>query len=248
MKSIVTKIDLHSLKNETHVEFHENLKKLFIKFNPQTAGIEALYNLYAIAFDNELASLDIISKSALTNMISEQDSIRDSLYSGLLESIRGAKKHFDPAYRGAANRLLDIFEHYGNIPHKTFDDETAAINDLLRELKQPAFVNALATLGFTDWLNKLSDENVKFGQLMMQRYEETADKTPYRMKDTRKETDKYYHAILSHLENMTLVGDAAVNDLIREMNIIIERFKHILAQQRSDNKSEAEQETSLRTE
>ncbi|MDR2127421.1 MAG: DUF6261 family protein [Prevotellaceae bacterium] len=236
MKSIITKIDLSKLKNETHVEFNESIKRLFIKFNPQTVGIDALYNLYSAALDKELDSLDFIRKSEITSIISEQDRVRDNIYGGLVDSLKGATRHFDPAYSAAATLLLDVFKHYGNIPRKTLDDETAAIKDLLRELQQPALAAALETLGFTNWVDKLAAENAAFEQLMMQRYEQTADKTQYRMKDTRKETDKYYHAIVSQIENMVLVGNAAVDALIREMNTVISRFKHILAQEKGERK------------
>jgi hypothetical protein len=240
MNTVITKINLHLLKNETHVEFNESINKVFVKFNPQTMGFAPLYNLYMTALNNELDSLDFIRKSELTKIIHDQDHSRDTIFSGLKEAIKSDAKHFDPNYRAAANSLLNVFNSYGNISKKTLDDETAAIKDLLRELQQPALTAAVTTLGLANWVAKLSEENERFEQLMMNRYEETAEKTPYRMRDTRIETDKYYHAIVNQIDNQALLGISTFDALIKEMNTIIERFKHILAQQRGEKKHEDE--------
>jgi ABC-type transporter Mla subunit MlaD len=186
--------------------------------------------------NNEIKALDYIGKSELTTKIVEQDRKRDDIYRGFVDSLRGAAKHFDPSYRDAANLLLNIFGHYGNIARKTLDDETAAINDLVRELEQPQLTQAIALLGMNDWLNKLVEENNAFEELMKERYSETASKTTFRMRAVRVETDKYYHAIISQIENQCLAGIEINENFIRELNAVIERFKRILAQEVGERK------------
>ncbi|MDR1197734.1 MAG: DUF6261 family protein [Prevotellaceae bacterium] len=233
MKKIIISINLHLLKNETHVQFNENINGIFIKYSPQTLGIKALYDLYKSAFDNETAALDIIRKSELTAKITEQDNRRDSIYRGFADTVKGAMNHFDPACAQAAETLYDIFRHYGNIARKTLDDETAAINDLLRELSLPTAAQAVTLLGLTSWSNKLAEENTLFAELMTERYVEAAEQTPFRMKETRIETDRYYHAIVNQLENQWLTGVTALEAVIGEMNAVIERFKNILAHEKA---------------
>jgi hypothetical protein len=137
---------------------------------------------------------------------------------------------------------MDIERDYGNIARKPLDDETAAINDPARELALPEPVQAIVTLGLSAWLNKLIEENAKFVELMSERYDETAQKTSLRMKTTRNETDKYYQAIISQIENQYLVGINVNESFIKELNAVIERFKNILAQELGGRKAKSSSE------
>jgi hypothetical protein len=236
MNEIIVRISLQSLKNETHVQFNEGIDSVFVKHNPQSLGIQPLYVLYRGALNNEVIALDFIIKSELTSKIVDQDHKRDSTYRGFVDSVKSATHHFEPANREAAHLVLNIVNHYGNIARKTLDDETAAINDLARELNKPAPAQAMTLLGANAWLNKLVEENNVFTGLMKERYNETAGKTSFRMKTVRVETDKYYHAIVSQIENQILAGTVINESFIREMNAVIERFKHILAQEIGERK------------
>jgi hypothetical protein len=230
-------MNLHGLKNETHVQFNEGIDSVFVKYNPQTLGVQPLYVLYRGALNNELDALDYIGKSELTAKIVGQDNKRDATYRGFIDFIKSATNHFEPANRDAANLVLNISSHYGNIARKTLDDETAAINDLARELSLPAPAQALTLLGANVWLNRLVEENNVFTELMKERYSETASKTSFRMKAMRVETDKYYHAMVSQIENQILAGTAINGNFLRELNAVIERFKHILAQEIGERKT-----------
>jgi hypothetical protein len=236
MNKVIISINLRALKNETHVQFNENIDGTFVKHNPDALGIGYLYNPYKIALNNETQALDFITKSEITVKITELDRDRDYTFRGFLDTIKGARNHFDPECVIAANLLYAIFNHYGNIARKTLDDETAAINDLVRELDLPVNAQAVALLNLTAWRNKLVEENNRFASLMTERYVETADRTPFRMRTTRLETDKYYHAIVAQIENQVLGGIAVNEVFIKEMNAVIERFKRILTQEIGERK------------
>jgi hypothetical protein len=237
MNKIITSIRISNLKNETHVQFHENIDGTVVKFNPDALGLRFLYDPYKTALNNETSALDFIVKNAVTVQINEQDRKRDATFRGFSDTVRGAQNHFDPECVKAANLLHSIFKHYGNIAKKTFDDETAAINDLVRELNLPANAQALALLNLRPWCDKLVEENTRFAALMTERYVETAGKTPFRMKTARVETDKYYHAIVAQIENQALGGIAVNEAFVKELNAIIERFKRILTQETAERKS-----------
>ena len=229
----ITPINLSRLKNEQHAQFHESVHTLIEKVTPDTLGIAAFQPLYRKAFNNELEALAIIVKSELTAQISEQDRVRDQIFRGFSDTVKGFRNHFDPAVREAANRLWNVFLHYGNIAQKPLDAQTAATNDILREFARADLQQAIDQLQVQDWCAQLDEENQKFHQLMMQRYNEPTGKTTYRMKTARVETDKFYRAITAHWENQVLTGanDQVMDDFLTELNAIIKRFKNILAQQ-----------------
>ena len=226
-------ITLTRMTNEVHVQFHENVVTLVKKITPEALGIVSLCDLYLKAFDSETQVLLIITKSELTAQISEQDRMRDGIFRGFSDTVKGLRNHFDPDMREAANRLWNAFLHYGNIARKTLDAQTAATNDILREFERSDLRQAIEKLHLTDWRDKLDEENQKFHSLMMDRYNESAAQTTVRMKTARVETDKYYRAITAHADNRALTGelDDAMSGFINELNAIVKRFKNILAQQ-----------------
>ncbi|MDR2804469.1 MAG: DUF6261 family protein [Dysgonamonadaceae bacterium] len=244
MKHLIVVIDLYGLKNETHAEFNENVNRIFIKYkyNLQALSIQALYDRYQTAFSHELEALDYIRGSEITKKILRQDHERNTIYRGLVDTVSAALRHFNPDLRGAARLIENVVKHYGNISKKTFDNETSAIDNLLRELQSPEIASAANQIGLTPWKDKLAQENMLFKQLMMERYVETAGKTSYRMKTVRVETDRYYHAIVNQLENNALAGIAVNEAFVKELNAVIERFKHILAKESGERKPKNENE------
>ncbi|MDR0603096.1 MAG: DUF6261 family protein [Bacteroidales bacterium] len=249
MDRIIEIIELKKMRNETHTEFHEEVNHILVKYNAEISGITPLYSHYQIVLDHERESLDIIRKSSITTKIMEQDQNRDVSYRGFFDTIKGATNHFNAEHREAARMLSNTFKHYGNIAKKTLNDETAAINNLITELRKPALYQALSLLGLLDWLDRLQYENDLFTELMRERYTEISQQTSYRMVETRKETDKYYHAIVNHIENLHL-SEIPVNEtFIKELNTVINSFKHILAQETAERKkSPNETETEINTE
>jgi hypothetical protein len=253
MKKIIETFDLGKTRNETHTGFHEEMNHVFTKNNPDVLGYRPLYDRYQIALDHEKQSLDFIRKSSLTVKINEQDQKRDTVYRGFVNTVKGATNHYDAEHREAARILSDIFKHYGNMARKPLNDETIALNNLMDELRKPALYQALTLLGLTNWLDKLQEENDLLTALMRERYIEISQQTSYRMEETRKETDKYYHAIVNHIENLHLSEIPIDESFIKELNAVIEHFKRILAQElaerkKSSDETETDSETETETE
>jgi len=239
-------VNLARMKNETHAQFHENVNSL-VEATIATAieepttestamlfGMKELYILYNAAFKNELESLSVIIKSELTQKISEQDQVRDEVFRGLSQTVKAYRNHFDPTLRVAANKLWEVFLHYGDIAKKTLDAQTAAVNDILREFdERPELHLALKELQLLEWKDKLEEENKIFHKLMLERYGETVGRTTLRMKNTRVETDKYYRALVAALENYILIGNNTpeFNKFVADLNNIIKRFKDLMAQE-----------------
>lgn len=248
---VITIIYLQRLKNETHVQFNRDVNAILVKYGPEQLGIILLYNLYLAALNDEMAALDFIRKSIITAKITAQDHKRDLVYRGFCDSVKGATHHFDALFQEAAELILELIKHYGNIAKKSFNDETVAMDKLIAELNGNVYSNAIALLGFRSWVDKLREENDLFSNLMKERYVETANKISIRMQNARVETDKYYHAIVNQIENQWLVGDHSNEACIKEWNAVIEKYKHILAQEIAERKKssdETETETNTETE
>ncbi|MDR3340025.1 MAG: DUF6261 family protein [Candidatus Symbiothrix sp.] len=231
MANLISKLDYVQLRNESHVEFHETVNRLFITYPPSELGLATLYEIYKPQFDAEVSVLDLIRKSDYTEDIYEQDHLRDHIFRGLTDAVKSALNHFDEAKKNAAHKINRVIENYGNIAVKTLDQETAAIDDLLREFADGNYPALLQTLSLGDWIDQLGTENERFKTLMMARYGESAQRPTTRMKAARLEVDKAFRAITSQIEALALVhGSAAYEPFVKEINAVIERYKHLLAQ------------------
>jgi hypothetical protein len=230
--AIIIRFSYENLRNEAHVEFHTTVNKLFGNFGPDMLGIGTLYTVYLPLLDEEIAALDIIRRSKFTPEITENDHTRDSLYRGFADNVKSNLHHFDPAKREAARKVEIVLEHYGNIAAKSLDEETAAIEDLYRELLKPDNYPHVIALGLGPWMEELIQVSRHLEQLMMERYDEAAQRPDIHMRNIRKEIDKVFRSILDLLEALVRVNGVATNKaFIAELNVVMERYKDILAQE-----------------
>ena len=211
IKAIITKFSYESLRNEAHVEFHTNVNALFVEADPETLGIKPEYDVYKPLLDEEVEALDIIRRSGFTAEIDAQDHERDRLYRGFADTVKGALNHFDSAKRQAAEKIEIILKHYGNISAKTLDEETAAIEDLHRELMKQENFAYVAALGLGDWLGQLVQVSRNLEGLMMNRYDEASKRPDVHMKPVRKEVDASFRNILDLLESLVRVKGEDTN-------------------------------------
>jgi hypothetical protein len=232
MESKIIRFSYENLRNEAHVEYHADVNSIFGVYTPKDLGIAAQYGIYKAAYDDEVSALDIILKSELTVEIGQQDVVRDNTFRGFSDAVKSATKHFDPAKRKAAAKVGNVLNHYGNIASRTLDGETAAINDLIRELQIDANTSLVDLLGLTDWLTQLQMENDALKTLMQQRYAEVAARPTVRTKATRKATDAAFRAMLNMIDALVLInGEANYTAFIAELNAVSKRYRDVLAQQ-----------------
>ena len=239
----IPNITFSRMKNETHTQFHENTNALVEKFDPARLGITSLYQPYYDALCNEREALLLITKSELSGQIAEKDRERGAVYRSFSTTVKGLRGHFDPEMRQMANSVWQIFLHYGNVPKKPLNDESAAIDDIVREFDRPEMAERLNALQLTPWKDKLVEVNGEVKRLMLDRLSESANRTAFRMKTAREETDKFYQAIIAHLNIRLLIEketDEVAAAFIAELMENIKKFKLILAQDLGRKKAVSE--------
>ena len=228
-KNIISRLNYNDLRNEAHVEFHETTDIVIIKHNPSVLGIQVQYQIYKSLLTAEISILDVIRKSEYTKEIEDQNQIRGRIFRGLSDAVKSGLHHFNEDKRKASQKVDIVLGHYGNITTKTFDEETAAIDDLLRELSESC-PSEIILLGLGEWLEQLGQENRRFKELMAERYAEAAQRPTIRMKDARAAVDKAFRELLNRIEAYVVInGITEYEAFIHEMNAITERYKALLA-------------------
>jgi len=230
----ISKIHLKGLRNEEHFQFHTETLSLIESSNPQALDIDGLLPAYKANHADEAEALDVIRKSAVTDDLSKADTLRDTTLMGMKAALKSAENHFQADKRQAASRVKIVFDHYGKITSKSYDEETAAITSLLADL-QPLAAD-LAALGLTDWDTELGANNRAFDTLKKERYTEASAKTQLRMKEVRVLVDEDYKQITERLDALMVVnGESAYTAFVNELNQRIDAYTRTLAQRRGRN-------------
>ena len=241
----VDKIRLGAMRDELHSEYHKSVLFIIDKLTGEALALIQLIVVlpaYRAAYAVEELVLDIITKSKLTKPISYKDSERDQIYKGLLGTVKAMLHHFDKEVQNAAGRVLDILKHYGKVSKKSYEEETAAIRDLLREFDNKDGMNDLQTLRVMDWIDRLQALNDAFETMVHQRDVEKAAQPLIRMKEARKDTDRRFRNMVVHLEYLQMIDRSSPELIafITELNVMTKRYQDIMAHQRSRKKETPE--------
>jgi hypothetical protein len=231
----ILKIDLSKLRNEEHYQFQTDFKKLVNQYKPASLSIVPQFQTYLPLYVDEIVALDNIRKSAITDDLAVADCIREATFRGMRDAMKAAGNHFIPEVKEAASRLQIVFDHYGNLTIKPFDEETAAINRLIIDLQDEYAADA-AAIGINDWVIELKKNNDSFDDLKAKRYTEAANKTQLRMKEVRIKVDVAYHIIVNFINALIIVnGVTNYSEFVKELNKRIENYTLLYAHRKGRN-------------
>jgi hypothetical protein len=219
MNRKLVQIYVYQLRNESYVQFHEDFIQIVEKIGAGDIGIKTLFDAYKPRFAEVIAILDYILKSDITARLEEQDSARDDLYRGLVTAVDAYLHHFDAAKRAAATKLKLVIDHYGNIATRNYNEGSAAIDDLLRELALPANAPLVTLLSLGDWIEQLASANARFFELMHERYDEQSKRPLTTMKAARSAVDDLFHAMIDRVEAIPLYRP-------RLVVVVVESVRH----------------------
>ena len=237
------------LRNDEHFQFNAETKDAIYAAGATQLKINLLVPAYHAAFAAEDESIKKILISTLTIEIDDYDNRRDNTFRGLKNTALAALDHYDPNIAAAAKRLQAVFHTYGNVSKKPKNEETAAIFNMIEDLKSAKYSADLDTAGLRGWVNQLDNENKALERLMQERYDETAEKTHLKVKECRADTDKAYHDIIERINALIVVeGETAYSAFVNKMNAIIEKYNNIMAQRAGRHKKKKEEEEKKKAE
>ncbi|MDR0573311.1 MAG: DUF6261 family protein [Tannerella sp.] len=238
----IKRIKLNRLRNDEWFNFFTEFKSFVMQSTPAALDIEALFNTFVALYTQADESLEVLRKSSYTAEIVHLDSLRDRTYRGLVEAIRSGLHHYSEVQSAAAERLKPLFDHYGDLSAKSYNEETASIYNILQELRGQ-YAPQVVSLALQGWIDELERNNVAFEAAILARNTEGADKAAdVKMLEIRRQTDRCYLDILERLEALMLIqGDDAFTGFVKELDTNIDRYRKILSR-RHRSKTEPSRE------
>ncbi|MDR0814371.1 MAG: DUF6261 family protein [Bacteroidales bacterium] len=236
MKKFVKRINLKYFRNKTHFEFMSEVYAALSSAGlALTKIVEKIAHLAQLLAEEDIAVVQV-RKYETTDEIALLDGDRDNVFRGTVNLLKGALRHFDPLVSEAAGRLKIIFDTYGDITRLTYDEETAAIDNLLQELDaRPADVGVT---GIAAWVEELRRINGELHTLMTARYSEAANRSHLQMRKVRTAVDTDYCDIIYLLEAAVALDDTnpVYEALFAELNARVTRYANIMAQEKGRRK------------
>jgi hypothetical protein len=235
---------IENLRHEEWFQFYTEFKTLVGQYTPSGLNIDVLFALFVTLYVRADEALEIIRKSVMTEQLAEADHVRDVTFRGFADAVKSGLSHFDPIRREAARQLKIVFDHYGNLARKLYDEETASIYNFLQEINGVHAAH-IATLGLGEWVSRLEADNKAFDALQQTRYAEGAGKPDLRMIEIRRETDRTYRDMLDRIDaSILLNGEAPYAPFVNAHNIRVEHYADILAQRKGRNAKRKETDAS----
>ena len=191
-----------------------------------------------------MSDFDVSSKKIMKNTFTEErlerDRIRDNSFRGLDNMTLAGLNHFDLEVQKLAKRIRVPFDSYKNVAQLPLNEETAAIYNLIQELREN-YAAEIEALALASWINKLEADNRVYEELVKESYDEDAAKTELKAKEIRSEIEKVIQRLFERIEALIVIeGEARYAEYVRKLNLIIEKYANILAQRQGAAKARRE--------
>jgi hypothetical protein len=220
----IKSISFAHLRNEAHYEFLWIFNHLVEEFSGVKTLIAVLYQTCLQLLATEKKLLDAGRASALTQQLADADNRMDRAIAGIKASIHAARYSPNAAIVEAARVLQIRLNEFGNIRGKAYEEEVAAVQILLEDLKT-TYAQQVSRVGLQTWVAELTAAEAAFTELYLQRGDETAARPQERMVDVRREIEQVYHSLVTVIEGASLTDTEGVyGSFIAKLNVQVDYF------------------------
>jgi len=229
----IANLNLHNQRNGGHYQFLTDFNDFVIRYTPQALGIVDAYEAFKLKYQDEIEAYKAITKSATTEDIANADHDRDITLRSTTDIARTALNHYDTNAHNAAKKVNVIFDQYGDLASKPYDEETGGIENVVKDLRTKT-ARDIGIIGLEPWINMLERQNITFKTLEAARNSEEANRSELRMKQVRLEVDAAYRKITKRINALIEVnGEAPYAEFVKELNARITRAKDAIAQSKA---------------
>ncbi len=240
----INSIRLHSLRNNEHFQFMTDVKNSIETATPAALGVEPAYPGFKTKYERLNTALAVDRGSTLTEKVHISDDKRDRYWSALGGRLRATLLCPIAEEVEAAKALKRIFDLYGNVREMSYNEETAALTNLVEDYEKPKNAALCQTVGITHWVAGLKQENNNTQELINARNAELANKESGDVKAERAEIDPEYDKIVERLNAMATLEMASpeAQDFIRQLNQRIKYYENTISIRTGRNEGEEEEE------
>jgi hypothetical protein len=170
----------------------------------------------------------------LTPEVEQSDETRDIHTYGFFMVVKGMLHHYDEEVISAAGVVSTVLKPFKKVCKITFEQETATLDKMVVELRKEDVAKAVERLGFTEWVNRIAEDNRQFAALQMQRSFVNTLRLEGNMKGIRSRVDPAFFDVALHLNSLIVVnGLAPYEATVKLLNERINSFKRTISQRQA---------------
>ena len=236
----IIKIFLYKLRNGEYFQFMSDFKTLLQTLGPAAIHSEPEFETFSTALAQLDEELRVDQGSVLTEKLQAFDTDRDSCWRAIDMRIDATLMCTIEKEVEAAKRLRRIVDLYGDIRKISYNEETAALTNLLGDLTSEENAAFVAACGLTKWVNTLSDLNAAFKSTQNERDTELANKNSGNAKAVRLEIDPLYEQMVERTNALVSLNmqTPEIENFIKELNQKIKTIDTTIAAREGRNNSE----------
>jgi hypothetical protein len=213
------------LRGEAHYQYLNLYNLLLLEFPSVKTIVLVFYDDFNNLLAQEKQIVDAQKSSDYTQQIADADHRDDRLITGIRETINAARHQFDPTVVAAAESLWMRLKAFGEFQAKSYEEEAAAIDILITDLRSEEYVAKVTLLGLTPWVDELAEAVADFDKLLKARNVEKAAKPKQRLRYIRKQIEAVYHNMINHINSAaTLDTSDTYTEFIDRLNTQITYF------------------------
>jgi hypothetical protein len=198
---IIITILFRYLRGEAHYQFLNLFNQLLIEFPSVQNIVSMFYPEFVDLLSQEKQIVDMQKSSDYTQRIADADHRDDRLITGIRETVNAALHHFDPAVVAAAQSLSLRFKAFGQFQAKSYEEEAAAIDILIGDLRTTEYAPKVTLLGLDPWVNELAEAVADFEELLKKRNIEQSGKPKQRLRTVRNQIEPLYKDMVTHINS-----------------------------------------------
>lgn len=218
------------LTNTAHMNMHTEIDARITAVTPAKLKLEALAPLYRQAIDTEGTCVNRIMKSTETVKMVDKDKERDRVFIFINSQVNSFANCPDKEMQAAALVLQAMFNAYAKAYNQSFSEETAAIDGLLRDMKDETRKAAAEKLHLSAYFTQLETLNDEYKALDAARIDEYTNRVKIDTLSARKETDNILAEIIQRINALAVLEPTDdILSFIDTVNQIFKKYKDLIA-------------------
>lgn len=236
----ITSIQTARLRNNEHYQFMTDVKTAVDAATPAALNLEAVYPEFVAGHDGLNQALLVDQGSTKTEQLMEIDMLRDRTWSAIYARVRATLLCPVDEEVEAAKAVKRVFDLYGNARNMSYNEESAAITNLIDDLEKQKNAAHVTTMGMDNWLSALKQQNSDFIALLDARNAELASRESGDVRAAREVVDPAYEKMVLRANALVELNMASpeLQTFIRELNQRIKYYKETLAARAGRNNSD----------
>ena len=215
--------------------------------------IKAVLEPLKAAVAEEDKALNLPRKQEGTADLEEFDRVRDQAYRALQLLIEMHSCSDDMTKRKSAQQMSDVLGRYPKLAVANYDKETGMIKNLVTDLNAAELSVAVAQLGASGSITRLSTANSDFELRYRSLLKSAQPSGVFDVKVLRAATDKALNAVIRRMDSLDDLEPETpkLPELIKQYNALVDKYRLTLAHragtsQTARNKRTAEYEARLK--